>query len=325
MSGMKRISVIAGLCLFTVLSSLSPVSAAWPERPIQFIVPYAAGGGADVAARIICASLGRELGVAVAVVNVPGVSATLGMNQVVEAKPDGYTIACFHEGHQATNVIGIGKYSLDDLTMICALYNYPNVVVTRDGAPWKNLKEFVAAAKKSPGEVKAAVVLGGASYFFVLDLMDTAGMELKLVPYNGHAERVNAVLGAFADMTESAPATVASMMRAKKLVPLAMFTRDRDPVYPDIPTAIEQGFDITFVSNYVLCAPKGTPDDIVKRLDEASRKVMADPEVASKLAAAGSPAFYQSADEIKAHMARALARYRELAKRFQLDIVKKQR
>ncbi|GHV52719.1 hypothetical protein FACS1894206_02010 [Deltaproteobacteria bacterium] len=323
MLGMKRMFVIAGFCLFTVLSSLSLVSAAWPERPIQFIVPYGAGGGADVAARIICASLGKELGVAVAVVNVPGVSATLGMNQVVEASPDGYTIACFHEGHQATNVIGIGKYSLNDLTMICTLYNYPNIVVTRSGA-WKDLKEFVADAKKKPGELKAAVVLGGASYFFVLDLMDVTGIDLKLVPYNGHAERVNAVLGTFADMTESAPTTVASMMRAKKLVPLAMFTKDRDPVYPDIPTAIEQGYDITFVSNYVLTVPKGTPDEIVKRLNEASKKVMADPEVISKLAAAGSPAFYQPASEIKPHMDKTSARYRELAKKFNLDTVKKQ-
>jgi tripartite-type tricarboxylate transporter receptor subunit TctC len=130
---MTRMFVIAELCLFTVFSSLSPVSEAWPERPIQFIVTYGAGGGADVAARIICASLSKEL--------------------------------------------------------------------------------------------------GGSSYFFVLDLMDTAGLELKLVPYNGHADHVNAVLGSFADMTESAPATVASMMRAKKLMPLAMFTKKRDPVW----------------------------------------------------------------------------------------------
>jgi tripartite-type tricarboxylate transporter receptor subunit TctC len=207
--------------------------------------------------------------------------------------------------------------------MVCTLYNYPNVIVTRSGA-WKDLREFVAAAQKSPGELKAAVVLGGASYFFILDLMDTTKTELKLVPYNGHAERVNAVLGSFADITESAPTTVASMMRAKKLVPLAMFTEDRDPVYPDVPTAIEQGFDITFVSHYVLCVPKDTPDDIVKRLDEASKKVTADPEVISKLVTAGSPVFYQPSSEIKAHMNKALVRYRELAAKFKLDAVKKQ-
>ncbi len=288
----------------------------WPDRPIQYVVPYAPGGGADASARIFTVGLSKELGVPVAVVNVPGVSATLGLNQVVEAKPDGYTIGAFHEGAQATYVTGISKHNLSKLDMVCNVYMYPNLLVSRADAPWNSIVELNKIAKEKPEQVKFALVLGTSTYMYVLQYMDAAGVKFKLVPYNGHAERINAVLGGYADVTESPPSSVASMLRAKKFKALGMLTEQRYKDFPDLPTSAEQGIPVQYTSNYALFAPKGTPAAILAKLDKASQAVLKDPEIASKLDAAGTPGLYVSGPEMRKRMDGVLKAYIRVGEKF---------
>ena len=253
--------------------------AAWPERSIQYIVPYKPGGGADASARVFCNGLSKKLGVAVVVVNVPGVSATRGLARVAEAKPDGYTMGAFHEGLQATFVNGVSKYNLGSLQCVCNVYRYPNLFLTRIDAPWNNLAELNKAAKEKPGAIKVASVLGGSTHMFVQQYMNSAGVKFNPVPYNGHSERLNAILGGFVDLTELPPSVASSMLRAKKLKALCMLSEEREPDFPDLPTAIEEGVDVEYSSHYALYLPKDTPSEIVIKLVKVCQETLKDPKV----------------------------------------------
>ncbi len=244
----------------------------------------------------------------------PGVSGTRGLSTVVEAKPDGYTMGAFHEGAQATFVTGVSDYNLGSLDCVCNVYRYPNFFLTRADAPWNNLADLNKDAKENPGKISIASVLGGSTHMFVLRYMDAAGVKLHPVPYNGHSERLNAVLGGFVDLTELPPSIANSMLRAKKLKALCMLSKVREPDYPDLPTAVEQGVDVEYASNYALYLPKGTPADVIVALDKVCQEVLSDPTVVSGLKKIGIPATYTPAAEITTHMNETLSLFEKVSK-----------
>lgn len=295
---------IAGL----FMSGIAPAEAAWPEKPVQIVVPYPAGGQADGIIRILQPALAKQLGVPVAVVNVPGVSATRGLAQVVEAPADGYTIGTFQEAVIGTYLTGISKYNFSNLDTLNNLVFSPIMMVGNAKDAWKTLPEFVAAAKEKPGQMKYAVLLGSATHFAIMDLCEQAGIDLRMVSYNGHAERQNALLGGYVDSTDSGPVAAASYIKAGKFNALAMLTDDRLPDFKDIPTAKEQGLDVTFAFHYGLYGPTGLPDEVKKKIAEACRLALQDSEVAKRLEASGNPPRYMDAQTLDAHNAREMNR-----------------
>ncbi|MDL2210319.1 tripartite tricarboxylate transporter substrate binding protein [Desulfovibrio sp. OttesenSCG-928-O18] len=303
----------AGLCLFS--GGVSPAEAAWPEKPVQIVVPYPAGGQADGIIRILQPALSKHLGVPVAVVNVPGVSATRGLAQVVEAAPDGYTIGTFQEAVIGTYLTGITKYNFSNLDTLNNLVFSPIMIVGNTKDPWKTLPEFVKAAKAKPGQMKYAVLLGSATHFAIMDLCDKAGINVRMVPYNGHAERQNALLGGYVDGTDSSPVAAASYVKAGKFNALAMLTEERLPGSENVPTAKEQGYDVSFAFHYGLYGPKGLPAEVKSKIAEAARLALEDPETAKRLAASGNPARFMDAKAMDAHNAREMRRLDAVAEK----------
>lgn len=289
------------MALSLLLANTLPAKAAWPEKPVQIVVPYPAGGQADGIIRILQASLSKQLGVPVAVINVPGVSATRGLAQVVEAAPDGYTIGTFQEAVIGTYLTGISKYNFNNLDTLNNLVFSPVEIVSNTKSPWKTLPEFIAAAKQKPGEMKYAVLLGSATHFAIMDLCEKAGIDMRMVPYNGHAERQNALLGGYVDGTDSGPVAAASYIKAGKFNALAMLTEERLPGFENIPTAREQGFDVTFAFHYGLYGPKGMPEEAKVTIAEACRLALADPETAKRLNDSGNPVRFMDAKTLDAH------------------------
>ncbi|MDR0826621.1 MAG: tripartite tricarboxylate transporter substrate binding protein [Desulfovibrio sp.] len=294
-------STFAALFLIFFMAYVSPALAAWPEKPLQIIVPYPAGGQADAIVRIMQSSLSKTLGVPVAVINTPGVSATRGLVQVVETKPDGYTVGLFQEAVIGTYLTGITKYNFSNLDAVCNLVYSPIMIVGNANAPWKDLSGMVNAAKSKPGEMKYGVLLGSATHFAILDLCNKAGISMRMVPYDGHAERQNALLGGYVDGTDTGPVAAVSYLKAKKFVAIAMLTDERLPGFEDIPTAKEQGVDVSFAFHYGLYAPKGTNPEITAKLSEACRIALQDVETAKRLDTSGNPVRYMDAKTLDEH------------------------
>jgi tripartite-type tricarboxylate transporter receptor subunit TctC len=301
------------ICLVPGFRGLAP--AAWPEKPVQIVVPYPAGGQADGIIRIFQSSLSKRLGVPVAVVNVPGVSATRGLAQVVEANPDGYTIGTFQEAVIGTYLTGIGKYSFSNLEALVNLVFSPVMIVGNAKDPWKTLPEFIAAAKKKPGEMKYAVLLGSATHFAIMDMCGKAGIEVRMVPYGGHAERQNALMGGYVDATDSGPVAADSFIKAGKFTALAMLTKERLAGFTNIPTAVEQGYDVTFAFHYGLYGPKGLPEEVKKKIAEAARLALEDPQTAKRLADSGNPVRFMDSKALDAHNAAEMRRLDAVAEK----------
>ena len=147
---------------------------------------------------------------------------------------------------------------------------------------------------------------------FVQQYMNSAGVKFNPVPYNGHSERLNAILGGFVDLTELPPSVASSMLRAKKLKALCMLSEEREPDFPDLPTAIEEGVDVEYSSHYALYLPKDTPSEIVIKLVKVCQETLKDPKVVVGLKKVGIPATYIPAEKITEHMDNKLRMYKEI-------------
>ena len=316
----KKMAGIFGLltALALVVVLAGPASAEYPDKPIKLIVPWAAGGGTDALQRVIAHFVGQELGQPMVVVNAPGVGGTLGARQGKDAKPDGYTLTGTHESVISSKIVGVVEFGYEAFIPIANMTLTPGMVAARADAPWNDMKEMVADAKKAPGKIKFGATLGSTSHFFPLEIAHKAGIEFNVVGYEGTAKRQAALLGGFIDLGESNPAAGKKYFEAKKLKPLGIATEKRDPLLPDVPTLKEQGYDVLLGVNRGVCAPLGTPDEIVKKLSDAFAKVAKNPEFIKKINELGSDVYYRNAEDYKAYIKTETERLTKLAEIFKI-------
>ncbi len=255
----------------------------YPEKPVKLIVPWKAGGDTDVLMRIIAHYAGKYLGQPLVVVNVGGVGGTLGARQGKDAKPDGYTLTATHESVITSYIVGVAEFNYAHFQPIANMIATPAIVAARPDAPWNNMKDLIAEAKKGPGQVKFGATLGSTSHFFPLMIAHEAGIEFKIVGYEGTADRQTALLGGFIDLGESNPASGKKYFEAKKLKGLGIARAQRHPMLPDMPTLREQGLNVIFEVNRGICAPLNTPQPIVDKLVAAFKKAAEDSELKEKI------------------------------------------
>jgi tripartite-type tricarboxylate transporter receptor subunit TctC len=261
--------------------------AHWPERPIQLVVPFAAGGPTDIVARMMAVPMGRNLGQAVAVENAAGAGGTIGAAKVARAQPNGYTILLTHMGMATAPALykKLQYKPLEDFEYIGQIVDVPMTLLARKDFPANNLQELLAYMKANGNKVSMANAgIGAVSQLCGLLFQSQAGVEPTNVPFSGTGPAMNALLGGQVDMLCDQTTQTAPLIKDNRVKVYGVTVPKRLDSLPNVPTLDEQGmkgFEVKVWHG--LYAPKGTPKDVVDKLSAALRYAMADPMVKSRL------------------------------------------
>jgi tripartite-type tricarboxylate transporter receptor subunit TctC len=284
-------SLLAVVCAAFIAT---PASAQYPDRAIKMIVPWAAGGDTDNIFRPFAPLLQKHIGQTVVIANVGGASGTVGAREAKGAAADGYTLFAVHDFIHLTYYAGIADVKYTDFEPICLLAATPSVLTSSPKTPWKDWQEFVADAKKRPGEISVGATLGSTSHIFPAMIEKAAGLKLKYVSYDGLAPRMNAILGGHIDLTDS-NLTQKGKVDAGQLKFLGIASEKRDAEMPNVPTLKELGINIVYEVVRGLLVPKGTPEPVRAKLGEACAKAAAEPEFAASMKLQGTRVAYLDA------------------------------
>ena len=265
----------------------------YPSKPIAFICPYSAGGNADQRSRQIGRFLSTALGQPVIVDNKPGGGANIGTDVIAKAKPDGYTIGMGNFAPLAVNATMFKKMNYDpakDLTPIALIERGPLILMVPPNSPFKSVKDIIAAAKAKPGSLSyASGGLGGSHHLSAEMFKQIAGLSITHIPYKGGAPATTDLMGGQVDMMFEQMYSAAPSIKAGKLRALAITSKKRSPLFPDLPTMAEAGVPGFEVQNWQgLVGPAGLPAPIVKLLNELVNKALADPVISAQMLGQGN-------------------------------------
>jgi tripartite-type tricarboxylate transporter receptor subunit TctC len=274
-------------------------AAKFANRPIQLIVPYAAGGATDAVARLLQQGMEQRLGQPILVINRPGASTTLGTQQVARATPDGHTLALVSVPHVANyTLLKEMPYQQSDFIPITPVTNTPIVLVVNPALPIHSVSELIAYIKARPGEVNTGTFgIGTSAHLAALLFESKIGARLQAVHYRGGAPAAMGVMTGEVQMAFGTPLSVAGGIDGGKLRPIAVTTDKRINVYPNVPTIREQGLDYVNGAWFGILAPANTPAPIVRELFESIRDTMAQPDVRKKIEDSGTDVFVTSPED----------------------------
>ncbi|KJK14945.1 ABC transporter substrate-binding protein [Burkholderiaceae bacterium 16] len=265
--------------LLASLAAAGPAQAApYPERPIELVVPSAAGGGTDAVARAFCEAMRKYLPQPLTVVNKPGASGAIGMTEVARAKPDGYKLGIIIA--EAVIVPHLGPTTLNalDLVPIARLNADPSAITVKADSRWNTMDAFLKFAAAHPGEVQVGNSGPGSIWHLAATaLEDKAHVRFNHVPFSGAAPALVALMGGHIDAVAVSPAEVSAYVAAGKVRTLAVMADQRVKGFENVPTLREQGIDLSIGTWRGLAAPKGTPPEVLEVLAVATRKAVADP------------------------------------------------
>jgi tripartite-type tricarboxylate transporter receptor subunit TctC len=314
-------------CAGAFLSAWTAPAAAgpWPDQPIRLILPYVAGGAADITARVLAQKLTGGLGVAVVVENKPGANGMIGTDFVAKAKPDGYSLLLDASGPLVVNP-SLQKVAYDpvkDLAPISQITSYQYALVVPAASPLHSVKELIEAARAHPDALSygsAGVGAGGHLAGALLGVMTDT--HLTHVPYKGNAQALSDVLGGQLSFTFDTVVTSVPQIKSGKLRVYAVSGPNRSPSLPDVPTMEELGYKGFQVTQFQgLLAPAGTPPAIIERLHQEVVKAVKSPDVIQRLAVDGGNEMVGGTPDEFAQLIRDdLVRYRELINKAHIQL-----
>ncbi len=282
-----HLKTLAAACLAAGIAAPAMAADTYPSKPITIVLPYATGGSADMLARFAAQALQTELGKPAIVEAKPGAGGVLGTEFVSRAEPDGYTLALTASGTMAVNpyVYKLRYKPLEDFKQITVLVDLPFVVVTNNEFPARNLKEFIDYGRKNPNKITFGNAgLGTQQHLTQLMFARAAGMQVNIVPYKGSSPAMNDLLGGHIDAVLDNTGVQTPFIKAGKVRPLFVTNPERVAALPDVPTAPEAGLPgFSAVAWFGLAAPKGTPDEIVDKIQQALAREFAKPEMKQRL------------------------------------------
>jgi tripartite-type tricarboxylate transporter receptor subunit TctC len=307
--------VAAGL-----IAAAAPAAQAqdYPKGPIRFIVPVPAGGGVDLLARTIGAKMATSMGVPVVIENKAGASAAIGTADLAKAPGDGYTIMMAYSTH-ATNPVFNPNLAYDtdkDFTAVAFVGYIPLIMVTQPNSGIDSVRKLVDMARAKPGSIAYASGGAGAGAHLSGELFKyLAKVDLIHVPYKGNAPALNDVLGGQVPVMWDTITTALPHVKSGKLRALAVTSRKRSPLAPDVPTMIEAGLpDFEISAWYVVMAPKNLPPEVLRRLNAEVNKAIQDPEVRERLGNQGVDFVGGSAADAEKFIRSELERWARVAR-----------
>jgi tripartite-type tricarboxylate transporter receptor subunit TctC len=304
--------------LIVALANGAAFAQDYPNRPVKLLVPFAAGGPADVYARFLAQRLQEALGQPFIVENRPGGGAVLGTDIVAKSAPDGYTLLMGYSV-LATNRFLQSKlpYDLDhDLTPVINVGYIPLILVTQPSFPANNVQELIALAKSKPGQLSYASGGAGAGAHLSGELFKKlAGVDLVHIPYKGNAPALNDVLGGHVQIMFDTITTSLPHVKAGQLKALATTGAKRSPLAPELPTMIEAGVPTFEISAwYMMVAPKKTPRETINKLNAALNAAMSDPEVVKRMSSQGVTFVGGTPEQAEAFLQSEITRWGEVIK-----------
>jgi tripartite-type tricarboxylate transporter receptor subunit TctC len=310
---------VLGAVVPAMVLSFSEISSAqdYPSRDITFVVPYGTGGSTDPISRQFASQLSEKLGTSVNVVNKPGASGTLGISEVVTAKPDGHTIGIASNSpliFQPMIKPDLPYKTPEDYEPLAKMASLPYVLVVREDAPWETLAEFIADAKKNPDKIRASVsgVLA-TNDLTMQQLNKAADIKVRTVPFTGGGgEALLALLGGRVEAYVGTGASTLGQEQAGKVRVLAVFQDGQYELFPEATPVGDAGYDATIGPTYYAIAPKGLPQEVLDKLRSASAEIVKSDEYKEFAASKGFSVEALSPEELKEELSRDHKMFLEL-------------
>jgi tripartite-type tricarboxylate transporter receptor subunit TctC len=317
--------LLAVLAFGLAVTHLHPVSAQdkWPSRTIRMVVPFAPGGNTDSVARISAEYMQKVLGVSIVVDNRGGAGGIIGADAVAKSAPDGYTI-CMCSIGAITIASATEKLPYDplkDLAPISLVTTNPLVLLVNPSLGVKSVQEFMALARSKPDGLNySSSGVGGLMYFSAELFKARTGVKLTHVPYRGGAPATAAVISGEVQAVFTNMSDAVGQIEGGRVIPLAVTTAKRSPNAPNIPTLAEQGLAGFHTESWnALMAPKGTPKEIVDRLAQVTKQMVADADIQKKMSNIGSVAVANSPEEFAKQLQDETQQWADLVKQLNQD------
>jgi tripartite-type tricarboxylate transporter receptor subunit TctC len=282
---MKSFIRLAGHMALSCLLCTMAIAQTYPTKPVNLIVPYPAGGGADIVARMLAEAMKPSLGQPITVINRPGGQGTIGTAEVTQATPDGYNLVLSAVG---TLTIQPHRQDLpyktpDDYDPIIKVANLPMMLAVLSTSPWKSAKDALEYVRSHPGKFRVGTPGNGSvGHLIVASINAKAGLKLAHVPYASGAESIPSMLGGHIEAVVAHPSEIQPHVKAGTVRVLTTFEEKRNPTYPDIPTFKELGYDIVMGVYYPLVAPMKTPADIKAKLFKVAKEAIESPAFSNR-------------------------------------------
>lgn len=315
-----RILQLSILVLITLIATgaVRGAGAAYPDKPIQLVVPYPPAGMTDVFARPIGQKLSELMGQPVLIVNKPGAGGTIGANYVAKASPDGYTLILGTFGTHAVNdaTMKLPYNSLRDFAPVIPVAAVPSVLSVLSSSPIKSVQDLVARARAKPGVLTHASTGIGASPQLCLELFkQMAKVDITDVMYNGGGPALIALLGGQVTMIFDTIGTSMPHIKAGQIRPLGISSDHRSPALPDVPTIAESGYPgFNLVPWFAIWAPAGTPPEIVQKLNHEINAVLKMPDIQTRFSSIGAEVMGGSVEDFAAFHRAEYARWAKFIK-----------
>ena len=321
---MKRGTLLISMLalLAATLPARSEDPADYPSRKIRMLLPFSAGGGGDVLGRLLADNMGKRLGQTIFIENRTGAAGTIGTQQVATSPPDGYTITI---GGMTTHVLAPATYTslpydpVKDFTTIGRIGNSSIVLVATKEFPASDLKSLIALAKKGEPVQYGSWGVGSTGHFCGAILSQQAGIKLEHVPFSGTAKLANDLLGGHIHVATLDMATGTPLVQEGKLKALAV-CGGRSPSLPDVASYSEQGVPFERSLSWVMYAPAGLAEPVARKLSEALKAALDDPEIKSRLLTLGITANFVPGDQQRDINSRDIEAFKQVAKEAAIEI-----
>lgn len=275
------------------------VASAFPDKPVTIVVPFAAGGGTDITTRTMQQPMAEALGGDIVVKNTAGAGGTIGVAEAARAKADGYTLSMAPVGPLTTQPhLRKLPYGVDSFEYVCLAYSAPTAIAVKKDSKFNTLKDLIDYAKENPGKLNFAVqAIGSIPHAAGLALAESAGIEMVYLPVNGDGPALKALLDGSADLF--IPHISFLSKNKDQIKSLAILQGERLSTMSDLPTAKEQGHDLDFPIWGGLVAPKGTPEEVVAKLDKSCEAAIGSDSFKAHMKKLGQPTAFMNGKDFE--------------------------
>jgi len=309
---MRKIFVLS--LIIGLLACCGVAEAKYPERPINFIIGWAIGGGSDQAGRSLCMYAEKELGKPFAIQNITGGSGAKAYMNIAKSKADGYTIGLTTSTISTLKTMGTIPLGTDDFEHIIMFNSDPGGIWVHKDAPWKTLKEFLDYAKANPGKVSvAASNPGSITRFEMMALESAADVRFRVLAQQGGAAKgLVALAGKHIDAAMGTPLEGYALYQAGQIRPLGWSSAERVGMMPDVPTWKESGYDVVIATSRTVIAPKGTPKEIIDTLYKAFSNAVNNPTYRANMEKMGSNVHDLTPEQTKSFLSEQNATFKKI-------------
>lgn len=307
-----RLGLAALLAAATTLA-VPAAAQDYPERAVEFIVPWSPGGGSDTLMRLISGNIEPYLGAELPIINMPGVGGTVGLREASRRAADGYTISQVHEGLLVASETGVTDLAWDDFEPIALMTASPQYLVAHPSEDYSNFEEFVTYAKAHPGEITIGVTLGGVPHLHAAMIEQAYDLQLKYVGYEGTGERIRALVGGNLDLAIGDVSSSKQFVDNGDLTFLAVGSPERAEATPDVPAFKEMDSDLELVVTRGIVMPKGAPEEARAAMEAALQKLAADATYVEQTNNAGANVMFRGQADYSAYLAKLEATVQSLS------------